>query len=107
MLTNELAGQFSRRIEIALLASNFDLARAIISEAERTSTATPEVVSLDDHIACLNCSMRVTNALEAAGFKTIREVLAMQRERLMELPNIREGGVAEIMAAARLLVEGE
>lgn len=105
MLTKDLAGQISRRIELALTANNFELAHSILTEAERTSTSVPEVVSLDDHIVCLNCSARITNALERAGFTTIREVLNSSRDRPLEIDGINTSSLAEIMAAARLLVD--
>lgn len=105
MLTKDLAGQISRRIEIAMLASNFELAHAILTEAERTSTATPEVVTVNDHIVCLNCSARITNALELEGFVTIKQVLNASRDRLLSIDGINATSLGEILTAARMLVE--
>lgn len=106
--TTEAVARYARRVEIALEAGFYDLARRVIDEAEVAATSPPAGVTLDTSLAVVGFPIRIVSALEHAGIHTVRDVLSRTRDQLTEIPSIGDGTVRTIVETLqRLLITAD
>ena len=103
MLTQELAGQFARRVEIHLAAGRYEMAHSVIDEA-RLASLSPDVdkITLSTHLVATSLSVRLVGRLERIGICTIGQLL----DRRDELPLIRGLGESVIGKINEMLQRG-
>jgi hypothetical protein len=103
MLTQELVGQFARRVEIHLAAGRYEMAHSVIDEA-RLASLSPDVdkITLSTHLVATSLSVRLVGRLERIGICTIGQLL----DRRDELPLIRGLGESVIGKINEMLQRG-
>ena len=104
MLDPNLVGRFSRRIGLALEGGFYDRARAIIDEAEQSTTSPVEAVTLDTSLSSvLGIHPRIASTLERAGIVTVGDALARTPDRLAEIRDLGPKSIRILIDTLRSL----